>query len=70
MPAKITTTNFVEAKRAVNKIKQLLPKLTESEKLTLELLLDQEAMDNLEKSLKDAKAGRIISLDEAKRQLL
>ena len=54
----------------MDKIKRLLPKLTESEKLTLELLSDEEAMATLKESLKDAKAGRTVSLEEAKKQLL
>lgn len=57
---------FIETKKSLDRIRKLTPKLNESERMTLELLLDKEAMADLKKSLKDAEEGRTVSLEKAK----
>lgn len=60
---------FQEATKAINKIKSVLPKLNESEKATLEILLDEESRNHLAQSIKDAKEGKIVSWEEAMKEL-
>lgn len=67
--SKQTTNVFKEATKAINKIKATIPQLTESEKATLELLLDREAQVAILKSREEIKRGNFITLDELKKQL-
>ena len=60
---------FQEATKAIKKIKSVLPKLNESEKATLEILLDEESRNHLAQSMKDAKEGKIVSWEEAMKEL-
>ncbi len=60
---------FQQATKAVEKIRSVLPKLTESEKATLEILLDEESRNHLAQSLKDAKEGNTVSWEEALKEL-
>jgi O6-methylguanine-DNA--protein-cysteine methyltransferase len=60
---------FQQATKAIEKIKSVLPKLNESEKATLEILLDEESRNHLTQSLKDAKAGNTVSWEEAMKEL-
>ena len=55
---------FADAEKAVKQIKRIIPKLSDSEIATLELLLDKEAMLDLQQSLKDVKKGRVIPLEK------
>lgn len=64
-----TSVAFKEATKAISKIKSIIPKLTESEKETLEILLDKESRTHLLESLKDAKRGNVISWEEAMKEL-
>jgi hypothetical protein len=63
------STAFQQATKAVEKIRSVLPKLTESEKATLEILLDEESRNHLAQSLKDAKEGNTVSWEEALKEL-
>jgi hypothetical protein len=60
---------FQQVSKAVEKIRSVLPKLTESEKATLEILLDEESRNHLAQSLKDAKGGNTVSWEEAMKEL-
>ncbi|MEK7115186.1 MAG: hypothetical protein AAB847_02400 [Patescibacteria group bacterium] len=60
---------FEETRTAIEKIKKNVSKLTESEKATIELLLDKEAQNNLAASLKDAREGNLISWDSIKKDI-
>lgn len=64
-----TSIAFKEATKAINKIKSIIPKLTDSEKATIELLLDEESRKHLAESLKDAKRGNIVSWEDAMKEL-
>lgn len=60
---------FEETRTAIEKIKRNISKLTESEKATIELLLDKEAQENLNLSLKDAEEGNLISWEDIKKEI-
>lgn len=60
---------FKEATKAIDKIKAVIPKLTESEKATIELLLDEESRNHLAESIKDAKKGNTVSWEDAMKEL-
>lgn len=64
-----TSPAFQQATRAIKKIKSVLPHLNESEKATLEILLDEESRNHLAQSIKDAKEGNTMSWEEAMKEL-
>lgn len=58
-----------EAEKAIEKIKKIIPKLSEGEKATLELLLDKESQGHITKSIEDARRGNVISWEDIKKDL-
>jgi hypothetical protein len=50
---------FEEAKEAVIKIKTLRPHLSPKDEETLSILMDKELMAHLDKSLKEARKGKV-----------
>lgn len=54
---------FEKAREAVIVLKTVNPLLSPVEKETLEILMDKDLMEDLEKSLADTKAGRISKLE-------
>ena len=56
---------FEKAREAVATIKALKPTLSPAELETLEILLDSEAMETIEKSIAEAAAGKFESLEDA-----
>ena len=59
--------NQSKASDAVQKIKKIVSSLDESEKATLELLLDKEAQEHIKKSKQNFERGEFITLDEFKK---
>ena len=64
----IIKTSLEKAKNAIKEIKKVFPRLSDSEKTTLELLLDKATVSALDKSIKEAKRGEVVSLDELNNQ--
>ncbi|MBI2551916.1 hypothetical protein HYW17_01280 [Candidatus Uhrbacteria bacterium] len=56
---------FEKAREAVITIKTLRPTLSATERETLALLLDSNAMETVEKSLEEAEAGMFEPLEDA-----
>ena len=54
---------FEEAKEAVIKIKTLKPRLSSKDEETLSILIDKGLMTHLDKSLKEAKEGKVEPLE-------
>ena len=67
MIKKNNTALFEKTAKALRELQKNIPKLSEGEKATLELLLDKEALEGLKESAKDIKNGRVVTLDELKR---
>lgn len=64
MIKKSGTALFEKTAKALRELQKNIPKLTEGEKATLELLLDKEALKGLKESAEDIKKGRVSTLDE------
>lgn len=58
-----------KVKKAIVQFKKIIASMDESERATLELMLDPEAQRHLAKSLEDAKKGRIIAWEDLKKEL-
>ncbi len=56
---------FEKAREAVATIQTLKPSLSPSELETLELLMDNAAMETIKKSVEEAEVGNVISLEDA-----
>lgn len=56
-----------EAEKAIDRIKRIIPKLSEGERATLELILDEEAQKQISKSQREIKGGEFITLEEFKK---
>ncbi|MEK7114856.1 MAG: hypothetical protein AAB847_00640 [Patescibacteria group bacterium] len=61
-----TTLTFQEAEKAIKTIKTIIPKLSEGEKATLELILDEDAQNAISQSAEDFERGDVLTLEELK----
>lgn len=66
MNTAIMSSALKKAQGAIQSIKRLIPKLSEAEIATLELMLDKNAQKNIAQSIADAKSGKFATLDELK----
>ena len=60
----VSSITFQEAEKAIKIIKTIIPKLSEAEKATLELMLDEEAQKNISEGAEDFKKGDFLTLEE------
>ena len=61
-----TTLTFQEAEKAIKTIKTIIPKLSQGEKATLELILDEDAQNAISQSAEDFERGDVLTLEELK----
>ena len=60
---------FDRTVKAFRELKRNIPKLTEGEKATLEIMFDKKMQKALKESAEDVKHGRIISWEDLKKDL-
>ena len=60
---------FDKTVKALRELQRNIPKLTEGEKATLEIMFDKEVLEGLRESAEDVKHGRIISWEDLKKDL-
>lgn len=58
---------FKETVKAFRILQKNIPKLTEGEKATLEIMFDKKTLKGLKKSAEDVKHGRLISWEDIKK---
>ncbi len=69
MASKNESALFIKTKKALTELQKNIPRLSDGERATLEVLLDKEALAGLKESMDDVKHGRTFTLDEVKKQL-
>lgn len=67
MKQTIISKPLQEAEKAIEKIKKIIPTLNESERATLELMLDAESQKEIVKSREDIKKGNFLTLEDFKK---
>ncbi len=60
---------FDKTVKALRELQRNIPKLTEGEKATLEIMFDEKMQEALKESAEDIKHGRIISWEDIKKDL-
>ncbi len=68
MPKIEESALFLKTKKALQEIQKNIPRLTQGERATLEVLLDKDALEGLRESADDLKRGRTVTLEELKKR--